>query len=61
MPIPKGDKSHRLEVCSLHAIRLKILGNHLICKVTDKYLNVRGQMEEVESSKDGLLPGRTIL
>ena len=55
MQIAERGKPHRVAAWQLHAMRLTISGNHLRCKVTNKYLNVCERVEDVERNKNGLL------
>ena len=45
-------KSHSVLVWYLQAMRLKIRGSHLKCKVANKCLNVRERVELVGRNKD---------
>ena len=51
MVILQGDKSHRVALLLLHAMRLKIPGSDLICKVASKCLNIHEWVEVVERNK----------
>ena len=46
------DKSNRVRVWYLHALRLKIEGSHLNCKTANKCLNVRERVDMVDRNKD---------
>ena len=61
MIIQQGGKSHQMPVSQLQAIRIKILGSHLTCKVANKCLNIREQEEVGEINKDGPLASHVVL
>ena len=48
MVIRENGKSHRAAVWQIQAVHLKICDSHLTCKVANKCLHVREEVEVIE-------------